>query len=150
MDIVFNTDFINTFIQAIWSGLFLISFLHMWSLKVEEQTWWRIKEEANQYLLAAASVMCALIALDLAVSILRIAYVLRGNTTADRIALLLNNSIEMIVIVLADSVLIYRCWLVNFHQWCLIYPLFVLLFASTACLVYSSRSQWNNGTTQHG
>ncbi|PFH47838.1 hypothetical protein AMATHDRAFT_6371 [Amanita thiersii Skay4041] len=128
---------ISTFVQALLFGLYISTFLHAlrWLVFLDEG--WALRSHINWSLLIITCMIFVLMAGDLGYSFL---YPIPGLKEDEReidIFVLITVTIENLVVVLADSVLIYRCWAVygkNWHIVCI--PLLLWLGGICSLIAY--------------
>ncbi|PFH48951.1 hypothetical protein AMATHDRAFT_64123 [Amanita thiersii Skay4041] len=136
------------FVQAIMFGLYTASFLHMWSLALEDMKW-RLRRDTSLLLLIIGTLIFIFNASDLIATLLSMLHMLRKDKHGGRIDILILDLVEILSMISVDGVLIYRCWIVNVRKWHFIYFPLILWLGNYCCFAYTTylnvRSVVNRG-----
>ncbi|PFH49138.1 hypothetical protein AMATHDRAFT_41765 [Amanita thiersii Skay4041] len=145
MDPLLRAGIFSTFIEAILYGLYFVTFLHCLRWLFFKDEGWVLCKSRTQLIPLMTLLIFILLTTDTITAFLILFLYFRGMDLQRLYTLELTAGvIEFLLAVLADSVLIYRCWVVYSRRWqvvCL--PLLVWLggiSCSTLALYYYSQN----------
>ncbi|PFH45476.1 hypothetical protein AMATHDRAFT_9166 [Amanita thiersii Skay4041] len=112
-----QTFTIGLFTETILYGLYLVTVLHMlrWLLFIDEG--WALREKVNMFMLLPALAIFTLTTLDIAVSLLFSLALYRQESALSELSKSILAIIELLTPIIADGVLVYRCWIVYAKTW---------------------------------
>ncbi|KAM6492056.1 hypothetical protein JOM56_011780 [Amanita muscaria] len=136
-------------VQAILYGFYLMLVMLTLRWLIFDDRGWKLRGNINGTMISTAILFFVFSTSNLSLSLLMSIVAMRGQTTAYNRYGIVNNMIENTTILMADAVLIYRCWVVYGKSWRVVIAPVLLWLAALSCSVLVICSQlivgWESG-----